>query len=218
MVTTLPQAFFRNFIGPSPDWYKTAILVCLVINPLVYAWSGGFVAGWLLLVEFIFTLTMALKCYPLQPGGLLALEAVAIGMTGPDSVMHEVALNLDVLLLLVFMVAGITFMKQLLLKAFTRLLIGVTSKRLLSLCFCVTTAALSAFLDALTVIAVVISVTMGFYAIYHRVASMKGQHDDHDHSDDSGLPEVSHQDLIDYRRFLRSLLLHAAMGDRKSVV
>lgn len=212
MVTTLPQAFFRNFIGPSPDWYKTAILVCLVINPLVYAWSGGFVAGWLLLVEFIFTLTMALKCYPLQPGGLLALEAVAIGMTGPDSVMHEVALNLDVLLLLVFMVAGITFMKQLLLKAFTRLLIGVTSKRLLSLCFCVTTAALSAFLDALTVIAVVISVTVGFYAIYHRVASMKGQHDDHDHSDDSGLPEVNHQDLIDYRRFLRSLLLHAAMG------
>ena len=101
MVTTLPQAFFRNFIGPSPDWYKTAILICLLINPLVYAWSGGFVAGWLLLVEFIFTLTMALKCYPLQPGGLLALEAVAIGMTGPDSVMHEVALNLDVLLLLV---------------------------------------------------------------------------------------------------------------------
>ncbi len=34
---------------------------------------GSFVAGWLLVVEFIFTLAMALKCYPLLPGGLLAI-------------------------------------------------------------------------------------------------------------------------------------------------
>jgi hypothetical protein len=34
---------------------------------------NGTVAGWLLVLEFIFTLAMALRCYPLQPGGLLAI-------------------------------------------------------------------------------------------------------------------------------------------------
>lgn len=58
---------------------------------------------------------MALKCYPLQPGGLLAIEAVIIGMTSPKQIGHEIANNLEVILLLVFMVAGIYFMKQLLL-------------------------------------------------------------------------------------------------------
>lgn len=86
-------------------------------------------AGWLLVVEFIFTLAMALKCYPLQPGGLLAIEAVLIGMTSAQQVKHELVANIEVLLLLVFMVAGIYFMKQLLLYVFTKLLIGSAPKR-----------------------------------------------------------------------------------------
>jgi hypothetical protein len=65
-----------------------------------------FAAGWLLVAEFIFTLAMALKCYPLLPGGLLAFEAVAIGMTTADHVKEELSANLEVLLLLMFMVAG----------------------------------------------------------------------------------------------------------------
>ncbi len=52
---------------------------------------------------------MALKCYPLLPGGLLAIEAVFIGMTSAEHVREEVAANLEVLLLLMFMVAGIYF-------------------------------------------------------------------------------------------------------------
>lgn len=59
------------------------------------------------------------------------------------------------------MVAGIYFMKQLLLYVFTKLLIRIHSKTLLSLAFCLVSAFLSAFLDALTVIAVVISVATG---------------------------------------------------------
>ena len=97
---------------------------------------------------------MALKCYPLLPGGLLALEAVAIGMTCPAQVSQEIEHNLEVLLL-VFMVAGIYFMKQLLLFVFTKLLLNIRSKTLLSLAFCLAAAFLSAFLDALTVVAVV---------------------------------------------------------------
>ena len=70
-----------------------------------------------------------------------------------------------------FMVAGIYFMKDLLLLLFSRLLLGVRSKALLSLLFCLLAALLSAFLDALTVTAVVISVAVAFFAVYHRVAS-----------------------------------------------
>ncbi len=121
-----------------------------------------FVAGWLLVVEFIFTLAMALKMLSAAAGGLLAIEALLIGMTSPAHVREEIAGNLEVLLLLMFMVAGIYFMKQLLLFVFTRLLLGIRSKMLLSLAFCLAAAFLSAFLDALTVVAVVISVAVGF--------------------------------------------------------
>ncbi len=77
---TLSTAFLKNFLGKAPDWYKLAIVGFLIINPIIFS-INPFMAGWLLVVEFIFTLAMALKCYPLQPGGLLAIEAVAIGMT-----------------------------------------------------------------------------------------------------------------------------------------
>ena len=120
--------------------------------------------------EFIFTLALALKCYPLQPGGLLALEAIIMGLTSTKSVFYEIEYNLEVILLLVFMVAGIYFMKNLMLTIFTRLLLNIKSKTLLSLLFCISAAVLSAFLDALTVTAVLIGVTIGFYRIYHAVA------------------------------------------------
>ncbi|MGF1691883.1 Na(+)/H(+) antiporter NhaB [Photobacterium kagoshimensis] len=212
MAISLGNAFVKNFLGKAPDWYKVAIISFLIINPIVFFVIDPFTAGWLLVVEFIFTLAMALKCYPLQPGGLLAIEAVAIGMTSPEQVKHELVANIEVLLLLIFMVAGIYFMKQLLLFIFTKILIGIRSKILLSLSFCIMAAFLSAFLDALTVIAVVISVTVGFYSIYHKVASGQEPHAAHDHTTDSNIREVSRDDLENYRAFLRSLLMHAGVG------
>ena len=61
------RALWRNFLGQSPDWYKLALIIFLIVNPLIFLISP-FVAGWLLVAEFIFTLAMALKCYPLLPG------------------------------------------------------------------------------------------------------------------------------------------------------
>src|SRR5699024_6695302 len=148
--------------------------------------------------------------YPLQPGGLLAIEAVAIGLTSPEMVFDKVAGNLEVLLLLIFMVAGIVFLKDMLLFVFTRILLGVRSKVMLGLLFCAAAALLSAFLDALTVTAVVIAVCSGFYGIYHRVASGKSyHHDDHDDGDDEQIDALHRQDLQRFRAFLRSLLMHA---------
>ena len=59
---------------------------------------GPVVTGWMLIGEFIFTLAMALKCYPLQPGGLLALEAVLLGLTSPHGVYQETLNNFEVIL------------------------------------------------------------------------------------------------------------------------
>lgn len=204
--------FLANFLGHAPDWYKFTIVAFLLINPLVFSMLGGTVAGWLLIAEFIFTLAMALKCYPLLPGGLLAVEAVLIGLTSPDTVYKEVALNLPVLLLLMFMVAGIYFMRGLLLVTFTSLLLEVRSKVLLSLLFSAVAAVLSAFLDALTVTAVIIGVAVGFYAVYHRSASRLAHQAAHDASDDDSLDDKHKQDLEQFRAFLRSLLMHAAVG------
>jgi len=212
MPISLGNALVKNFLGKAPDWYKLAIIAFLIINPVIFFYVSPFIAGWLLVVEFIFTLAMALKCYPLQPGGLLAIEAIAIGMTSPQLVMHELENNLEVLLLLIFMVAGIYFMKQLLLFIFTKILLGIRSKILLSMAFCFTAAFLSAFLDALTVIAVVISVAIGFYSIYHKVASGKGSQSSHDHTSDEHFSELTRDDLENYRSFLRSLLMHAGIG------
>ena len=80
MAHSYAEAFRGNFLGNSPDWYKLTIIGFLVVNPILVM-IDPFIAGWALVLEFIFTLAMALRCYPLQPGGLLAIEAVVIGMT-----------------------------------------------------------------------------------------------------------------------------------------
>ena len=125
MPKTLAQSLMANFLGPAARWYKLTILFFLAINPIVLHLLGPFVAGWVLVGEFIFCLAMALKCYPLQPGGLLALEAIVIGMTSPETVFHEAENNFEVILLLIFMVAGIFFLKDMLLFIFTKLLIRI---------------------------------------------------------------------------------------------
>ncbi|MFP5211744.1 MAG: sodium/proton antiporter NhaB [Acidobacteriota bacterium] len=213
MPKTLNQAFNRNFLGTSPLWYKAAIVGFLLLNPLLLWVAGPFVTGWIIIGEFIFTLAMALKCYPLLAGGLIAIEAVALGMTTPKGVYDEIAYNLPVILLLIFMVAGIYFMKELLQYLFTKILLGIRSKIALSLLFCFTGAFLSAFLDALTVTAVVISVAYGFYDVYHRFASgKKGHQIVHDCRMDAEIEECYERDLRDFRGFLRNLMMHAAVG------
>ncbi|WDG51035.1 sodium/proton antiporter NhaB [Pseudomonas chlororaphis] len=212
MSGSLAQAFTHNFLGHSPRWYKASILAFLLLNPLLLFTVGPVAAGWMLVAEFIFALAMALKCYPLMPGGLLVLEAVALGMTTPQALYDELVHNFPVILLLMFMVAGIYFMKELLLFLFSRLLLGVRSKALLGLLFCFLSAFLSAFLDALTVTAVIISAAVGFYSVYHRVASGNDPRQDSEFNDDQHLPLLHHQDLEQFRAFLRSLLMHGAVG------
>ena len=201
-----------NFLGNAASWYKLTIILFLLVNPVVMVVFGPFIAGWLLVGEFIFCLAMALKCYPLQPGGLLAIEAVILGLTNSETVYHEAEANFEVILLLIFMVAGIFFLKDLLLYIFNKIMIRVKSKILLSLLFSFTAAVLSAFLDALTVTAVIITVAAGLYGVYHKVTSGKGFDADHDHADDTGIGDETKEDLMQFRAFLRNLMMHGAVG------
>jgi NhaB family Na+:H+ antiporter len=111
------------------------------------------------------------------------------------------------------MVAGIYFMKNLMLTIFTKLLLNIRSKTLLSLLFCISAAVLSAFLDALTVTAVLIGVTIGFYRIYHAVASGSSFSDEsHDYLANSSINTLKLDELENFKAFLRDLVMHGAVG------
>ena len=212
----LSAAFAHNFLGSAPNWYKLTIVGFLILNPIVLLLGGQYgpaLAGWCILFQFIFTLAMALKCYPLQPGGLLALEAVLLGLTSPQSIYQETLAAFPIILLLIFMIAGIYFLKEMLIFCFTKLLLRIRSNVLLSFLFCLVSAILAAFLDALTVLAILITVATGFYGVYHKVASGKGhQEAAHDAAADENVTELHRADLDAFRAVLRGRLMHAAGG------
>ena len=143
----------------------------------------------------------------------MAIQALMIGLTSPYTLLHEVENNLEVILLLVFMVAGIYFMKNLMLNIFTKLLLRVHSKTKLSLLFCFVAAFLSAFLDALTVTAVLIAVGIGFYRIFHLANSGADfSIKNHNILDDSSLSNEGIEDLENFKSFLRDLIMHGVVG------
>ena len=180
-----------------------------IFNVFAYYVLGPMITAWLFIAEFIFTLAMALRCYPLQSGGLLAMQVLFLDLTNTHNTYHEIESNLEVILLLVFMVAGIYFMKPLLMYIFSKAFIKIRSKMLLSFLFVFLAAFLSAFLDALTVTAVLISVAVGFYGVYHKIHSSSSDYDD------SGVldrKELSGETLEEFRSFLRSLVMHGVVG------
>lgn len=199
----------KHFLGHSPVWFKMTILGFLIFNIFSFFVLGAGITAWLVIGEFIFTLAMALKCYPLQSGGLIAIEVLFLGLTSPDHAYKEVSANLEVILLLVFMVAGIYFMKPLLMYIFSKVFTKIKSKLVLSLLFVFLSAVLSAFLDALTVTAVLISVAVGFYGVYHKIHSSSS---DYDHSGVLDRKELSGDTLAQFQSFLRSLIMHGVVG------
>ena len=186
----------RNFMGSAPAWYKITILIFLIINPILF-YINPFIAGWAVLIEFIFTLACALKCYPLQPGGLIAIQALAIGLTSPGTVFHEIEVNLPTLLLLIFMIAGIYFIKDIVLVLVTKLFLSIRKKYLLSLAFCVICACLSSFLGLITLAAITVAVGFNFYAIYYNAVSSS---------------KIDEKEFEQFKGFLRNVIIHGAIG------
>ena len=206
---TYAKSLILNFMGNAPAWYKNTIIAFLIINPLV-AYASMYAAGWLLIAEFIFTLAMALESYPLESGGLIVAEACFIGMCDMEMVTREIYGNLEVLLLLMFMVAGIHFVRDFLLFFFTKIMVHVRSHVMLSFLFCSLSGLISAFVDALTVLAIIISTCVGLYQLYistisdNKLALVSVK--------ENVIPQEYQKDLEEFRAFLRSILMHAAVG------
>lgn len=201
--------FVQNFLGDAPAWYKLVILLFMFSNSLIFWLTGDAAAelvSWLILAQFIFTLAMALQCYPLQPGGLLALQALLLGLTDFAHIQHEINANWPVIMLLIFMVAAIFFLKELLMVLFTRMLLVLKNKVILAIAFTASSAVLSAFLDALTVTAVLISVAVGFFSIYQNAVSQLVKQ--HGSVDEAQLQA----ELTEFRHCLRSLIMHGLVG------
>lgn len=222
----------KYFLGNSPIWFKYTMIGFLILNVITYYTLPHQITAWMVIGEFIFTLAMALKCYPLQSGGLLAIQVLALGLTHPmyktdhgkvvyetladgtekavkGGALLEVQHNLEVIMLLMFMVAGIYFMKPLLMYIFSKAFTKIKSKMALSLMFVFLSAVLSAFLDALTVTAVLISVAVGFYGVYHKIHSGDT---DYDESGTLDRKQLSGETLEQFRSFLRSLIMHGVVG------
>jgi NhaB family Na+:H+ antiporter len=92
---------------------------------------------------------------------------------------------------------------------FSKVFTKVKSKIGLSLLFVIISAVLSAFLDALTVTAVLISVGIGFYGVYHKIHSGDS---DYDGSGTLDRKQLSGETLEKFRSFLRSLIMHGIVG------
>jgi NhaB family Na+:H+ antiporter len=92
---------------------------------------------------------------------------------------------------------------------FSKIFTKIKSKIALSMLFVFMAAILSAFLDALTVTAVLISVAVGFYGVYHKIHSSA-----EDYNKDGILDkdELSGETLEQFRSFLRSLIMHGVVG------
>ena len=156
---------------------------------------------------------MALRCYPLQPGGLLASGGV-IGLTTAESVYEEVVQAFPVILLLIFMVAGIYFLRDLLLYVFTRLILRVRCARHAGAdssapwrrcCPPSSTRSRSSRWRSRS--------APGFYEVYHRVASGKTHAaPQHDAATDEHVQVLHRENLEQFRGFLRSLMMHGAVG------
>ena len=85
---------------------------------------------------------------------------------------------------------------------FTRLFLRFRKKWQISLVLCVVCACTAAFLDALTILAVLIAVCFNFFAIYHRATGA--------YANDP--KNLANAEFDEFRGFLRNLIMHAAVG------
>lgn len=202
---------FANFLGHAPDWYKWTMIGFLIVNFGVYYTMGPVVVGWCILLEFIFTLAGALFAFPLVTGGLLLLQAVLLQLVPLNSIHVEIAHNMPILYLILFVVTGVHFLKDLLSFLLIKAILGIRSEIALAVGFLVVGGIKSGLLDALTVLSVVIAVLTSVWTLYQNYESRAGQKDN-DPSDDAVQREQRHEVFIALQAALRRLAMQAAVG------
>ncbi len=191
-----PSALFANFLGTSANGYKWLIIGFLIANTVLWPLLPATVLAWLILIEFIVVLALSLYCHPLLPGGLLAIQIVLFGLTDTQSVYAEVESGLSVIFLVIFMVAGIHFLRDILFLLFSRAIVWLGSPLRLIVGVSFATAILSAFLDALTIMAILLTIAASFHETFRHATEQHG----------STMPAEN------VNAFLRGFLMHGAVA------
>lgn len=192
--------------------FKIILIAFLAINPLLLHTVGPFYTSIAMLLQFLFILFRSTTVYPAISGGLLVSEAIILKLVTTEGIWHEWTASFDVFMLVLFMVAAVSYLKQFMTYMFVNLLVKVQNKIVLSVIICLAAAVLSAFLDALTVTAVLITVVSQLYDIILNFRAGKSYGDTiGDHTDDD-LREALGIQIQDYRQFLRSIMIHGLIG------
>jgi NhaB family Na+:H+ antiporter len=169
--------------------------------------AGPAAAGWLLILSVVATFTTAHKVFPLAGAGVLTIFGLLLGLTSVHAWEHEIEANVKVLLLIACMVPAIHFFKDLLEASFSALLVKIEKKVNLAVAFYAFGAVSSAFFDALTVGAMVLTALGGLYLTYESV-----RHAAEMERGDPILDVEARQRLDDFRAFLRQLLMVLLVG------
>ena len=160
------------------------------------------ITGWFVVIESILILAFTLKCYPLAPLTLISIEIILLKLTTFEILTEEVRNNFSLILMLIFAIAPIYFHKNIINFIFNKIIVKTKSKIVLSVFFLVTSAFLSAFLNALTVVAIIVTICSGLYGIYteyyKKVEMLKDSKD--------------RLEKRQFGSFLRSILMHSAIG------
>ncbi len=197
---------FKNFLGNSSIWYKILIISFLLLNPFIYLLdrfylnTGFAIIGWTIVIESIVILMMTTQCFPFPPLSLLVCEAVAMNLINPHDVYHEIVNNLSVIMLVMFSTAAIFFHKDFLSYIFSKVIMRIKSRVLLSLSILVLSAIMSAFLDALTVVVIMVSIANGLFSTYTKYIKQNEK----DNNNSSNIKSL--------RKFLRDILMTSAIG------
>ncbi len=194
------------------DQFKLIMIAFLAINPLLLHTIGPFWTSIAMLLQFLFLLFRSTMVYPAITGGLLVAEAIILKLVSTESIWHEWIASFDVFMLVLFMVAAVSYLKQFMTYAFINLLVKVSSKTNLSLIVCCSAALLSAFLDALTVTAVLITVVSQLYDIVLNFRAGQTYGDSVNEHTDVELREALGPQINNYRQFLRSIMIHGLIG------
>lgn len=192
--------------------FKVTLIAFLAVNPLLLETVGPFYTSIGMLLQFLFILFRSTTVYPAISGGLLVAEAIILKLVTTEGIWHEWTASFDVFMLVLFMVAAVSFLKQFMTYMFVNLLVKVQNKIALSLIICFSAAVLSAFLDALTVTAVLITVIGQLYDIVLNFRAGKSYGDTVGDYTDDELREALGTQIQDYRQFLRSIMIHGLIG------
>lgn len=199
--------YFKNFfLGNANEKYKYTIFLFIVTNFILSYIVSYFIIGWIILIEFIFILVTSLQCYPLLAGGIIILQSVFIGLVNIKNLENIFFEHQKIIFFAIFMMSSIKFLKKILLLIFTKILLCVNSKIYLSLSYFMISAFFSAFLDALTVIMIIIVVTEEFYQVYlNKMDVLQNQYK-------CDLENKNKKTIKQFRAFLRNLVMQAAIG------